>query len=74
MEMRKVRGFNIGVVLLMILLVCSWAEGRVCESKSHHFKGLCVIDHNCATICRTEGFSGGNCQGFRQRCFCTRHC
>nr|P83399.1 RecName: Full=Defensin-like protein 1; AltName: Full=Cp-thionin I; AltName: Full=Cp-thionin-1; AltName: Full=Gamma-thionin I [Vigna unguiculata] len=47
---------------------------RVCESQSHGFKGACTGDHNCALVCRNEGFSGGNCRGFRRRCFCTLKC
>ncbi|XP_004503015.1 defensin-like protein 1 isoform X2 [Cicer arietinum] len=55
-------------------MVMKTAEGRVCASQSHAFKGPCVGDHNCALVCRNEGFSGGNCQGFRRRCFCTKLC
>jgi len=50
------------------------AEARMCESQSHGYKGACVGDHNCALVCRNEGFSGGRCQGLRHRCFCTRLC
>ncbi|KAI8540616.1 hypothetical protein RHMOL_Rhmol08G0000300 [Rhododendron molle] len=49
-------------------------EGRVCESQSHGFKGPCSRNHNCALVCRNEGFSGGRCRGFRRRCFCTKLC
>ncbi|CAI0405295.1 unnamed protein product [Linum tenue] len=69
-----------GVVLVVLLLLhpsregVMVAEGRVCASKSHGFKGPCVRDHNCAQICRLEHFSGGDCQGFRRRCFCTKKC
>ncbi|XP_021733386.1 defensin Ec-AMP-D1-like [Chenopodium quinoa] len=69
------------VVLFMVLLIffashgmVQQADARMCESQSHHFKGMCFIDHNCATVCRTEGFSGGICVGLRGRCFCTRQC
>ncbi|TVU48511.1 hypothetical protein EJB05_08149 [Eragrostis curvula] len=50
------------------------AEARTCESQSHKYKGPCVRKANCANVCRTEGFSGGHCRGFRRRCFCTKHC
>ncbi|KAL6645271.1 hypothetical protein ACP70R_016879 [Stipagrostis hirtigluma subsp. patula] len=62
---------------------CSWwpqvgpvtvAEARTCESQSHKFRGPCVRRANCANVCRTEGFQGGKCRGFRRRCFCTTHC
>nr|P86519.1 RecName: Full=Defensin Ec-AMP-D2 [Echinochloa crus-galli] len=47
---------------------------RECQSQSHRYKGACVHDTNCASVCQTEGFSGGKCVGFRGRCFCTKHC
>ncbi|KAF3432395.1 hypothetical protein FNV43_RR27135 [Rhamnella rubrinervis] len=50
------------------------AEARTCESQSHKFKGPCVSKSNCAGICKTEGFEGGHCRGFRRRCFCTKRC
>ncbi|XP_019246702.1 PREDICTED: defensin-like protein [Nicotiana attenuata] len=50
------------------------AEARTCESQSHRFHGSCVRGSNCASVCQTEGFIGGNCRGFRRRCFCTRNC
>jgi len=50
------------------------AEARRCESQSHKFKGPCVSDSNCASVCRGEGFFGGDCRGVRHRCFCTRDC
>ncbi|KAK4371813.1 hypothetical protein RND71_007197 [Anisodus tanguticus] len=50
------------------------AEARSCESASQTFKGLCVRNSNCASICNTEGFPDGHCKGLRRRCFCTRHC
>lgn len=50
------------------------AEARVCLSQSHSFKGPCVRGHNCASVCKTEGFPGGECKGFRRRCFCAKPC
>ncbi|XP_061991973.1 defensin Ec-AMP-D2-like [Rosa rugosa] len=50
------------------------AEARTCETLSHKFKGTCVRESNCASVCQTEGFSGGDCRGLRRRCFCTKHC
>ncbi|XP_073275728.1 defensin Ec-AMP-D1-like [Primulina huaijiensis] len=49
-------------------------EARFCESQSLRFKGPCVSDTNCASVCHTEGFPGGDCRGFRRRCFCTKPC
>ncbi|XP_057539165.1 defensin-like protein 1 [Amaranthus tricolor] len=75
MEMRKCVWF---FMLLLILFasqeMVKQVEGRMCESKSHHYRGACWREHNCAMSCRVEGFSGGHCKGFRGRCFCTRRC
>ncbi|PRQ41334.1 putative defensin, plant [Rosa chinensis] len=49
-------------------------EARTCETLSHKFKGTCLRESNCASVCQTEGFSGGDCRGLRRRCFCTKHC
>ncbi|CAL0305245.1 unnamed protein product [Lupinus luteus] len=66
-------------IFFMLLIVLSshmmvQSEGRHCESKSHRFKGKCFSNHNCASVCHVEGFTGGKCRGFRQRCFCTKVC
>nr|GMD16730.1 defensin J1-2-like [Ipomoea batatas] len=68
-------------IFLMMILVFApemgtmrVGEARKCESKSHKFKGLCFSDHNCGSVCQTEGFHAGHCRGFRRRCFCTKHC
>ncbi|CAN4126416.1 unnamed protein product [Withania somnifera] len=73
---RKAFGF---FFLLFIMLFATQmrigeVEGRVCISQSHRYRGPCLRDHNCALICRNEGFSGGDCIGWRRRCFCTRLC
>ncbi|WOL09779.1 defensin Ec-AMP-D2-like [Canna indica] len=67
------------ILVLFLLLISSEtgmraAEARTCESASHKFKGPCVRASNCANVCKTEGFQGGHCRGFRRRCFCTKHC
>ncbi|PHU11333.1 Defensin-like protein [Capsicum chinense] len=69
------------IVLLLAMLVMATemgpmriVEARTCESQSHRFKGACASETNCASVCQTEGFSGGDCRGFRRRCFCTRPC
>ena len=49
-------------------------EGRVCQSPSQKFHGLCLINHNCYVVCQSEGFSSGECDGIRRRCMCTRLC
>ncbi|NP_001146981.1 flower-specific gamma-thionin precursor [Zea mays] len=68
------------VLLVMLLLLSAEvgpvavAEARTCQSQSHRFRGPCLRRSNCANVCRTEGFPGGRCRGFRRRCFCTTHC
>ncbi|KAK9735212.1 hypothetical protein RND81_04G191200 [Saponaria officinalis] len=69
------------IVIFILLLIFFSSQGmvkegeaRVCQTKSHHYRGACWRDHNCAMVCRVEGFSGGQCVGFRRRCFCTRRC
>ncbi|KAK6150861.1 hypothetical protein DH2020_015793 [Rehmannia glutinosa] len=71
------KAFGIFFLLLLVLLsqvTIPQAEARVCESKSHGYKGPCLHHHNCALVCRNEGFSGGKCVGWRKRCFCTKFC
>ncbi|EOY04296.1 hypothetical protein QUC31_017339 [Theobroma cacao] len=68
-----------GMFLLLLIVLASQemvvpSKARLCESKSHGFKGACLSDHNCGMVCSNEGFSGGRCRGFRHRCFCTRRC
>ncbi|XP_015578658.1 defensin-like protein 1 [Ricinus communis] len=73
------RSAGLFILMLIVLVLASQhmvlpTEARVCQSQSHKFHGACWGDHNCATVCRTEGFSGGRCRGFRRKCFCTRGC
>ncbi|WCJ37616.1 Defensin-like protein 1 [Euphorbia peplus] len=72
---------KISVVFFLLLIFVLASEemvkpsyGRECESQSQKFKGMCMIDHNCAEVCHEEGFSGGHCRGFRHRCFCSKPC
>ncbi|EMS65297.1 hypothetical protein CFC21_068777 [Triticum aestivum] len=76
-------GKLVSAALLLVLLLAATgemggpvavAEARRCESLSHRFAGLCLRGHNCANVCRTEGFPDGKCRGARRRCFCTTHC
>nr|XP_010319372.1 defensin Ec-AMP-D2-like [Solanum lycopersicum] len=61
-------------LVLMLVFAAELTEARTCESQSHRYKGPCVRKNNCANVCKTEGFSGGHCRGFRRRCFCAKHC
>ncbi|KAF3331277.1 Defensin SD2 [Carex littledalei] len=42
-------------------------EARICETPSAKFKHICMSSANCASICGSEGFVGGKCQGARMR-------
>ncbi|CAL5197290.1 unnamed protein product [Lathyrus oleraceus] len=69
----------VSTIFVFLLLVATMgpsivAEARECESPSQKFKGLCFSDTNCASVCQTEGFPGGKCEGLRHRCFCTKPC
>ncbi|CAM8979334.1 unnamed protein product [Rhodiola kirilowii] len=78
---RKGLGFCFFFLLLIFLgasqeksVMMASAKPRVCQSASHGFHGPCMRDHNCALVCRNEGFSNGECNGFRRRCFCSKLC
>ncbi|XP_015072871.1 defensin J1-2-like [Solanum pennellii] len=58
----------------LVLMLVFATEARTCETQSHKYKGPCVRKSNCANVCKTEGFRGGHCRGFRRRCFCTKNC
>ncbi|KAK2991641.1 hypothetical protein RJ640_000280 [Escallonia rubra] len=65
------------VFVLMVLMASDMGlvtEARTCLSQSHRFKGTCVSETNCASVCHTEGFHGGDCRGLRRRCFCKTNC
>ncbi|OIT33657.1 defensin-like protein [Nicotiana attenuata] len=76
MDQRKNYGFMF--VLLMIFALqmemMAQVEARVCMSPSHGYHGPCWHDHNCALVCRNEGFSGGDCVGIQRKCYCTKLC
>ncbi|KAI5554301.1 hypothetical protein BDE02_19G002200 [Populus trichocarpa] len=60
------RSFGLFFLLLIVLAsqeVVVPTEARVCQSQSHYFKGPCARDHNCAWVCRNEGFSGEDAKG-----------
>ncbi|RCV10227.1 hypothetical protein SETIT_2G095500v2 [Setaria italica] len=69
------------LVVIVLLLGSNEMQGpvrvavaRQCQSQSHRYKGPCVHDTNCASVCQTEGFTRGKCVGFRGRCFCLKAC
>ncbi|CDP10468.1 unnamed protein product [Coffea canephora] len=75
----SMRLFATAFLLLMLFMSTEMdpvrvAEARTCESLSHRFKGTCVRGSNCAAVCQTEGFPGGQCSGLRRRCFCSKPC
>ncbi|CAN1252193.1 Defensin-like protein [Linum perenne] len=51
------------------------AGSRRCEYESKKYTGTtCEVDAECAKVCKLEGFPGGDCQGFRTGCYCTKPC
>ncbi|XP_011626671.1 defensin Ec-AMP-D1 [Amborella trichopoda] len=71
---RSVLPASLLVLLLLVAASAVVVDARTCQSLSHHFKGRCVLHNNCGYVCRTEGFIGGKCRGFRGRCFCLKPC
>ncbi|XP_020263841.1 defensin D2-like [Asparagus officinalis] len=67
---------SLTLLLLVSLLfaAASNVEGRMCETPSTQFNGLCVSDGNCANVCKGEGFPDGDCKGIRRRCMCRMPC
>ncbi|XP_019093615.1 PREDICTED: defensin-like protein 5 [Camelina sativa] len=71
---------SISAVLLLFMLLTTGmvspvtVEARTCETSSQLFNGLCLSASNCANVCHTEGFSDGDCRGFRRRCMCNIPC
>ncbi|CAN1171393.1 Defensin-like protein P322 [Linum perenne] len=67
-----------GLLLVLILLHPSqvmMGEAKRCEYESKKYKGTtCEVDEECAKVCKLEGFPGGDCQGFRTGCYCTKPC
>ncbi|KAF3775805.1 Defensin-like protein 4 [Nymphaea thermarum] len=79
MASKSTRRSLLPAFLLLALLLLAFgrvekAEARLCSSPSKRFRGLCFSDRNCANVCHTEGFPGGDCQGFRRRCMCQTPC
>ncbi|XP_043693993.1 defensin Ec-AMP-D1-like [Telopea speciosissima] len=79
MELKKIRLCSVLLVFMLLLMATEKmgpkvAEARTCESQSNHYKGSCFRHSNCGHICRSEGFEGGVCKGFRRRCFCIKAC
>ncbi|CAD5315959.1 unnamed protein product [Arabidopsis thaliana] len=64
---------NSALLLLFMILATVMGpvtvEARTCETSSNLFNGPCLSSSNCANVCHNEGFSDGDCRGFRRRCF-----
>ncbi|KAI5674541.1 hypothetical protein M9H77_14905 [Catharanthus roseus] len=49
--------------------------GKFCWKASRLYRGFCLRDANCETLCIQEGYSTGACKGFLNRkCMCGRDC
>ncbi|KAM0913791.1 hypothetical protein ACQ4PT_011924 [Festuca glaucescens] len=65
------------VAILLLLVVATEVapiQANECKTTSTKFKGLCFMSTNCAHICISEGFSGGECEGLSRRCMCNTSC
>uniref|UniRef100_A0A0D9W2I6 Knottins-like domain-containing protein n=1 Tax=Leersia perrieri TaxID=77586 RepID=A0A0D9W2I6_9ORYZ len=78
--MEASRKFFPAVVLLLLVVVATadlapvQAVARQCETKSERFAGLCMVEENCANVCRTEGFMNGRCSVWVRNCICIKPC
>lgn len=65
---------NIMCELLAEALAPAQSSVRPCETKSLRFEGFCMVEDNCANVCRTEGFVDGRCSTFVRNCICIKPC
>ncbi|KAG5029872.1 hypothetical protein AAZX31_05G184800 [Glycine max] len=68
-----------GFLFLLLLVLASdvtvkRAEAKDCLTRRHGFQGRCLFDRQCAHVCRSDGFIGGQCRGPLRKCFCSRPC
>ncbi|KAG5067141.1 hypothetical protein JHK86_010872 [Glycine max] len=61
-------------LFFMLLILLASRKPLSMHLRSHRFKGMCLSEHNCASVSHLEGFTGGKCWGFRRLCFCSKHC
>ncbi|KAL2325106.1 hypothetical protein Fmac_024164 [Flemingia macrophylla] len=69
--------FGIFFLLFLVLaadVAVKKGEAKECLVRRHGFQGRCLIDRQCAHVCRSDGFSGGECRGPLRKCFCFRTC
>ncbi|GFP94953.1 defensin-like protein 5 [Phtheirospermum japonicum] len=66
--------FGLVFVLVLSLATHEAAMAKMCEKASSTFKGVCLSDTNCQSVCSNEGFVDGECEGFRHRCICRNPC
>uniref|UniRef100_K3Z098 Knottins-like domain-containing protein n=1 Tax=Setaria italica TaxID=4555 RepID=K3Z098_SETIT len=65
---------KITATAMVLLLLTLGAEADRCETHSRTYKGRCN-NHNCWSICITEGNTGGFCKGtLLLKCMCTSEC
>lgn len=50
------------------------SEAALCSAPSRLFRGLCLSDSNCASICEQEGFLSGHCKSVGLKCICEKNC
>ncbi|XP_015691862.1 defensin Ec-AMP-D1-like [Oryza brachyantha] len=76
--MEMLRKFFPAIVVILLVVVATGVSPvraeRECETVSLRFEGPCMVESNCANVCRTEGFVGGRCSTFARRCICIKPC
>ncbi|CAH2045772.1 unnamed protein product [Thlaspi arvense] len=72
LSLRLVSALFLSFMLLLATGMGPAVEARTCESPSGRFQGVCLNSKNCASVCPSEGFSGGHCSSLR--CYCTKKC
>ncbi|KAL4281990.1 hypothetical protein GQ457_03G025220 [Hibiscus cannabinus] len=78
--MEKFSSLSISTAFILLLILTiemspATVEGKRCETRSVKLKGLlCIIEGDCETYCKKEGFQGGKCKGFIGLCICTKSC
>nr|ADQ43197.1 unknown [Schrenkiella parvula] len=57
---------------MLLLAAMGQVEAKTCESPSGKYHGVCLNAKNCASVCPSEGFTGGHCKSLR--CYCIKTC
>ncbi|KAG2580359.1 hypothetical protein PVAP13_6NG315001 [Panicum virgatum] len=68
------------IILLLVIVAAEMgsvgATRAACSHLSRYFSSLCLDDHSCEHVCKTESDDniGGACDDFPPRCYCQTQC